>query len=65
MKTQTPDRRLLRVAEAAEVLGISRSRAYVMAQRGELPGQMKIGNTVRIDQRALDLWIDRQVSGGA
>lgn len=54
------ERRLIRVAEAAERLSISRSRAYLMAQRGELPGQVRLGSSIRVSAQALDEWIDEQ-----
>lgn len=55
-----PERSLIRVSEAAERLSISRSRAYLMAQRGELPGQVRLGQSVRVSVKALEEWIDRQ-----
>jgi excisionase family DNA binding protein len=60
--SEANERRLIRVTEAAERLSISRSRAYLMAQRGELPGQVRLGGSIRVSARALDEWIDRQAS---
>jgi excisionase family DNA binding protein len=62
MPTAQADRRLIRVSEAADRLAISRSRAYLMAQRNELPGQVRLGNQVRVSIKALDEWIDQQAA---
>jgi excisionase family DNA binding protein len=37
------ERLLIRVSEAAERLGISRTKAYELAKAGALPGTMKVG----------------------
>lgn len=57
MTDQTP--LLLRVPEVARLLGVSRTRAYVLVQRGELPA-IRIGQSVRVSRRALEAWIERQ-----
>jgi excisionase family DNA binding protein len=51
---------LLRIAEAAERLAISRSRAYALAKTGDLPGVVRIGGSIRVSARRLEEWIDRQ-----
>jgi excisionase family DNA binding protein len=56
------ERRLLRMAEVAERLGIGRSKAYEMAKRGDLPGAMRVGASLRVSAKALDEWIDREAS---
>jgi excisionase family DNA binding protein len=37
------ERLTLSVKEAAVMLGISKNTAYMLAQRGELPGAIKLG----------------------
>lgn len=48
---------LLRMDEAAAALNISRSKLYVLAQRGELPGAIKIGASWRVSKERLEEWI--------
>lgn len=47
---------LLRPAEAAKLLSISRSRCYELLAAGILPA-IKIGGSVRVPARALQDWI--------
>jgi excisionase family DNA binding protein len=49
-------RLLLRVAEAAELLGISRAKGYELAASGEIP-VVRIGRATRIPLDALRRWI--------
>ena len=49
---------LIRVAEAAEMLSVARSKAYLMVQTGELPS-VRIGKSVRVPVAALTAWMDR------
>jgi excisionase family DNA binding protein len=52
------DRRLtLTVAEAAELLGLSRRTAYVAAQRNELPGAFTIGTRRFVSRTALEAFL--------
>ena len=53
---------LLRVEEAAKVLGVGRTKVYELIGRGEMP-VVRIGRCVRIPRRALDQWIRDQVLG--
>jgi excisionase family DNA binding protein len=54
-----PVRRLtLTVGEASQVLGVSRSYAYELVRRGELPC-MRLGRRIVIPVRALDALLDR------
>ena len=55
------DRLLLRPVEAAEAIGVGRSKVYAMLASGELPS-VRIGGSVRVPVEALRAWIDRQVS---
>jgi excisionase family DNA binding protein len=54
-------RLLLRPREAAEALGISRSRAYELIASGDLPS-VRIGSSVRVPVVALELWIAERTS---
>jgi excisionase family DNA binding protein len=47
---------LLRVHEAAALLGIGRSKAYELISRGELP-HVRIGDSLRVPRAGLELWI--------
>lgn len=55
------DRTLLRVPEAAESLGISRSALYAAIRRGELP-VIRIGRTTRVPAVWLKRWVEDQVA---
>jgi len=48
---------LLSVAEAADLLHISRSRAYELARRGELPGLARLGSQYVVKTAALHRWL--------
>lgn len=60
-KAASIDRTLLRVSEAAESLGISRSGLYAAIRRGEVP-VIRIGRTTRIPATWLTRWVDQQVA---
>jgi excisionase family DNA binding protein len=46
----------LTVPEVARRLRISRSQAYLLAERGELP-VLRVGKLIRIPQSALEAWV--------
>ena len=52
-------RKLLTVAEAAIILGISRAHLYGVVMRGEIPS-VKIGKSRRLAVAVIDEWIARQ-----
>ncbi len=57
---------LLRIPEAAKLLGVSRSKAYAMAAAGEIP-TIHLGGAVRVPLEALRQFIadeTRQPSRG-
>jgi len=58
--TATPDRLMLRPSEAAEALGVSRSKAYELIASGEIPS-VHVGGCLRVPVDALKAWIDRQL----
>lgn len=53
-------RLMLRPAEAAEAIGVSRSKAYELIASGQIPS-IKVGGCVRVPVEALRAWIDRQL----
>ena len=49
----------LSVREAAQILGIGRTLAYDLAQRGEFPGLLRIGERrLRVSRVALDHYLE-------
>ena len=48
---------LLTVAQAATLLSVSRSRAYDLARRGELPGLARLGGQYVVKTAALYRWL--------
>ncbi len=53
------ERLLLRVHEAAEVAGISRSKAYELLASGAWP-KVIVGKSVRVPQAGLREWVERE-----
>jgi excisionase family DNA binding protein len=47
---------LLRVSEAAKLLGVSRSKTYELVASGQVP-VVRIGRSVRVVRRELEQWI--------
>jgi excisionase family DNA binding protein len=58
------ERLAYRVSEAAEQLGISRSKAYELIAAGKLPS-IRIGSSVRIPAEGLKEWIAQQTQAPA
>lgn len=58
------DKLLLRPIEAAEAIGIGRSKIYELLASGELPS-IRIGGSVRVPVDALRAWIERQLAEAA
>ena len=54
---------LLRSEDVARVLNISRSMAYQLIQRGEIPS-VRLGRAVRVHPKALEQFIAHQQSVG-
>ena len=57
----TDSRLLLRPTEAAEAIGIGRSKVYDLIASGDLPS-IRIGGSVRVPVDELKAWIARQLS---
>ena len=55
------ERLLLRPAEAAEAMGVSRSKAYELIAGGVIPS-IKVGGCVRVPVGALQQWIVQQLA---
>lgn len=62
ISTVSPTIKLLRASDVAHRLGISRSLAYQLMQRGEIP-TIRFSNTVRVRDCDLDEYIQRHWSG--
>ena len=52
---------LVRPAEAAELIGLSRSQVYALLAAGALPS-VRIGKSVRVPVKALADWVENQTS---
>lgn len=55
------ERLLLRPTEAAEMLGLGRSKTYQLLARGILP-VVRIGGSIRVPAEALRKWIESQAA---
>ena len=55
---------LLKVPEAAELVGLGRSKLYELMQAGEIP-VIRIGRGVRIPANGLREWVARQTEGAS
>jgi excisionase family DNA binding protein len=55
------DRLMLRPVEAADSLGVSRSKCYELIARGVIPS-VKVGGCVRVPVQALRDWIASQLA---
>ena len=60
MSTNTLQPALLRITEAAEYLGISRTKTYELIQRGEIR-VLKIDASVRVPRAELERWLAGQL----
>ena len=58
------DRILYRPAEAAEAIGVSRSRIYELINSKTIPS-IRVGNTVRVPVADLEKWVSDQVAARA
>jgi excisionase family DNA binding protein len=57
--SETAERLLLRIPEAAQRLGLGRSTVYELIQDGQLP-VIRIGKAVRIPASRLAAWVESQ-----
>ena len=56
VRESLPQRLLLRVPEATEVLGFSRAFVYELIAKKELP-VVQVGRTVRLSYTSLQKWV--------
>lgn len=54
------DKLLLRPVEAAELIGVGRSKVYELIASGEIPS-IRIGSSVRVPLESLREWIGARV----
>ena len=54
----TPEKKTVSVPKAAEILGISRLSAYKLANKGDLPGVMRLGRRFVVSIAALNRALD-------
>jgi excisionase family DNA binding protein len=60
MKTKAREKEWMRVPEAAELLGVPRSRMYDLVSRGEVPA-VRIGErSIRVNRRDLEEFLRRE-----
>jgi excisionase family DNA binding protein len=62
-ETDQLEKILLRPSEAAEVIGVSRARAYELIAKGVIPS-MRIGSSLRVPVEALRAWVAGQLHDG-
>jgi excisionase family DNA binding protein len=55
------ERLALRIPEAADRVGVSRSTMYLLIQKGEVP-VIKIGKSIRVPAAALAEWVERSTA---
>jgi excisionase family DNA binding protein len=55
------DKLLLRPTEAADVIGVGRSKVYELIAKGVIPS-VRIGSSVRVPVDALRAWIASQIN---
>lgn len=56
-----PDKRVYRVEEIANLLGISTSSAYELVKKGHFK-TVRIGTAIRISKKSFDEWLDSQIT---
>ncbi|WP_027231368.1 AlpA family phage regulatory protein [Phyllobacterium sp. UNC302MFCol5.2] len=60
----TPDR-FLRIDEVKQMVGLSRSQVYALAQAGEFPRPAKLGSSSRWSLKAVQAWMSQMVERAA
>jgi len=53
------ERLLLRPIEAADLLGVGRSKVYDLIATRQIPS-IRVGGSIRVPARALEQWVTRQ-----
>lgn len=57
------DRLLLKPAEAADLIGLGRSKVYALIASGEIPA-IRIGTSVRVPVDRLRAWLNAKAQDG-
>jgi excisionase family DNA binding protein len=60
IKGDVMERILLKPTEAAEVIGLGRSKTYELISKGLIPS-VRIGKSVRVPVAALRNWVEQQL----
>jgi excisionase family DNA binding protein len=60
LTTHMDGKLMLRPAEAAEAIGVSRSKAYELISSGVIPS-VRLGGSLRVPVEALRTWISEQI----
>lgn len=60
-RNNIPDKRVYRVEELADLLGISTSSAYELVKKGYFK-TVRIGSAIRISKKSFDEWLDSQIT---
>lgn len=55
---------LVDVPTAARLLGIGRTHAWLMVRRGQMPGVVRLGRSVRVSRDRLEEWVAQQSGKG-
>ncbi len=55
----------LRITEAAQLMGLSKSKTAEMASLGDLPGVVRFGRAVRVHRGMLLAYLERLARGDA
>jgi excisionase family DNA binding protein len=63
IQSTSAELRLMRGVEVAEILGVSRGRAYQLMKDGTLP-VVRIGRSVRVPSTELEKWIAARIERG-
>ena len=48
----------VKVDEAAQMLGIGRQTAYLLAKAGQLPGALRLGRRIVVSRKALETFLE-------
>ena len=48
---------VMKVSEAARILGIGRQTAYNLAAQGKLPGARRLGRRIVVSRKALEIFL--------
>ncbi len=51
------DAAVIRVEDLAAMLDIGRRAAYEAVARGDVPGVIRIGRSIRVSRQAVDRWL--------